>query len=258
VVVILYRPSDESLLWQVVSGKTVESTGSGWKVVVPHSQRLSRLSREDLLSVARREHEEEVDLGRIRTEVQQPLVVIARSGSRVVVEAVEWVNKTSGRTDLRLLRVDPDGAEATLDWWTNLLGSASVPEAVQRLFPWSEPRIDESYYESCDAARFDEEEGIWDSEEQRQVHFESFSEWARRHLPDGLRPYSEDGEVARWRIVLHVNPISLAHDLASTLPIDHPDRLEWFAALKEAEMNHQAESALYGLAQRLVGRYLGS
>lgn len=44
VVVVLYDPSDETILWEAVTPETAQSTGNGWKLVVPRAQRLDASS----------------------------------------------------------------------------------------------------------------------------------------------------------------------------------------------------------------------
>ena len=37
----------------------------------------------------------------------------------------------------------------------------------------------------------------------------SFDEW-REHLPSGLRPLYDDGEVAKWRLAIELGPVGEA------------------------------------------------
>ena len=39
------------------------------------------------------------------------------------------------------------------------------------------------------------------------LHSVEFDEWRRDHIPEGLRPYTEDGEVAHWRLEARLGPI---------------------------------------------------
>ena len=255
VVLVIHRPSDGLLLWEVINDATVERTDGGWKLVVPLSQELTQQSKDRLLEIAQGAVG---GLEVIRTEMQEPLLTMSRSGTSVILEVIEWVNKTSGRTDFRVLRVTSDGVEEELDRWMNFLGGRPVAEAIGHLFPWSTPLVDDTYYDAYDEARFDEEEGIWDSEDGRMVHFETFGEWAARNLPAGPRPYVEDGEIARWRIVLDPDPIMWASEIVGSLAPTHADRIAWETAIQQAEMTHQAEPALRRLAERIVDEHARS
>jgi Domain of unknown function (DUF4365) len=100
VIVALYDPGDQTILWQAVTTETAQSTGKGWKLIVPRAQRLDASSApvlQDLvegdaytlqLNVLR------ADLGWMR---------LLRDGGRVLVEVEEWVNKSSGRGSITLV-----------------------------------------------------------------------------------------------------------------------------------------------------------
>ena len=48
VVVVLYDPDDQRILWQAVTPETAQSTGEGWKLVIPRAQRLDASSADAL------------------------------------------------------------------------------------------------------------------------------------------------------------------------------------------------------------------
>jgi Domain of unknown function (DUF4365) len=236
VVVILYEPQVEKAYWQVITDETVEITGVGWKTVVPRNQEYDSAARDPLIDIANRRFE---ILEKTRRAAQQRLIdrafEYALGEGRLLLEVRQWVNKSSGRGDIRVISEEPDGTEKTVqDWGTILFGSHDYRELLPRLFPWADLSNDENFY-------------IGDEEEA--------AAWPIGAADSDLRPYSEDGEIAYWRLELRPNAITLAHRLVTTLPEGDPMRQRWFELLEQAEMSHQAESLLKTEAESVIGRF---
>jgi uncharacterized protein DUF4365 len=100
VVVLLYDPSDQTILWQAVTPETTQSTGKGWKLIVPRAQRLDASSAPALQELVEddpytlRLNALRADLGWMR---------LLRGGGQVRIEVEDWVNKTSGRGSITLV-----------------------------------------------------------------------------------------------------------------------------------------------------------
>ena len=237
VVVILYEPQGPKAYWQVITDETVELTGVGWKTVVPKNQEFNESARDPLIDLANRRFEV---LERARRTAQQDLIdrafEYAFSDSRLLLEVREWLNKASGRGDIRVISEESDGTEKIVqDWETVYFGSHDYGELLPRLFPWADLSIDENH-------------NVGDEEEiaARGVTGTAGSE---------LWPYNDDGELAYWRLELRPNAITLAHRLVSTLPEGDPMRQRWFERLEQAEMSHQAENSLKAEAESIVSRF---
>ena len=72
--------------------------------------------------------------------------------------------------------------------------------------------IDEPFYKGYDEDNYREECGVWDAEQGEYIIFtESFSEWASRSIPKGIRPYKLDGTVACWRLEFTLNELGKAY-----------------------------------------------
>jgi hypothetical protein len=212
VLVILYDPQGQKAYWQVITDETKEITGVGWKTVVPRNQEYNGAARDSLINIANRRFE---ILEKTRRTAQQPLIDRAFEyvfgDGRLLLEVREWVNKSSGRGDIRVISEEPDGTEKIVqDWETIYFGSHDYRELLPRLFPWADLSNDENYY-------------IGDEEEA--------AAWPIGAADSAFRPYSEDGEIAYWRLELRPNAITLAHRLVSTLPEGDPKRQRWFELL---------------------------
>jgi hypothetical protein len=206
VIVVLYDPGAETAYWQAVTPDTTTSTGEGWKLVVPRDRVLDSSAADALAELA------EGDpyllwLNQLRAD--RSWMETLRSGGEVFVGVDEWVNKTSGRGELRLIGVGPDEQEEVTRVRDIYLGLTSYEDVLPRLFPWATLGVDEEVYDEHEEDAWDLEEGALDSETGSYItHGESFTEWRESTGRTGLRPYEiEAGEVAHWRLRLELNEL---------------------------------------------------
>jgi hypothetical protein len=207
VVLVLVDPRDETIIWTSVDATKVVRSMSGWKIHVSRAQRLDKSAIAPLERLAEADAYE-LALRKLRSELTW-MRHLARGG-RVLLEADEWVNKTSGRGEVRLLAEAASGeVEKTVEWLV-LAPWQSYETVLPKLFPWASVSVDEWTYESADEDAWALECGIWDSENKEYVgHTVTFAEWrSRQH--DGLRPYMENGEIAYWRLELELNHLGRA------------------------------------------------
>ena len=207
VVLVLVDPRDNTIIWTHVDEDSITRTERGWKIVVPRSQTLDAGAREPLERLAEGDPYE-LALRRLRSELTW-MQHLARGG-RVLLEAEEWVNKTSGRGDIRLIAEAPSGeTEHTVEWYV-FAPWQSYESVLPQLFPWADMSVDETTYEWAEEDAWTADCGIWDKEDQMYHYTMSFSEWRNARAAEGLRPYEENGEIARWRLELELNELGHA------------------------------------------------
>ncbi len=150
----------------------------------------------------------ESGLGRLRADLTW-MQVLDQGGS-VVLEADEWVNKTSGQRRPSPHREPRRRRRADRGPVHRLLRPAPLCGSAARLFPWADLHLDENAIDDADEDLWMTETGIWDSEEDRYIgNSEDFAEWRASRFPPGeLRPYSGWlDEVAHWRLTLTLNDL---------------------------------------------------
>lgn len=207
VIVVLYNPSTMACYWQAVSASTVTSTGKGWKLTVPRSQMVDTDSEEALRQLAQTGDPYVSRLAIIRADLD--LIHAAAEGQRVLVEVEEWVNKLSGRGSVRIIVDGPAGPQVmrSLDF---IAPGWSYAELLPSLFPWADLSLDDETYDQADQESWDARTGVWDPEEGRMIfHSMAFDDFAV-DIPTGLRPYTDNGEVAFWRLEARVGKIGQA------------------------------------------------
>ncbi len=187
VVVVLYRPETKLCHWQLVSRQTlVETSKGGWKLLVPESQVLDADARAALREAA----EGDPYVLRIRElQLARPWMELLASGTRLVIDIEEWINKSSGRGSITLGVDHEDGEDPELlASWGVLLGRASYAEVVPRMFAWADVTHHDETYDWADYQDIPAEYGSHD-----------------------LRPYTnEAGEVDYWRLELTLNDVGKA------------------------------------------------
>jgi len=209
VAVVLYHPETMRCHWQLVNKQTLTATSTGgWKLLVPEAQVLDARAADALREAA----EGDPYALRIRQlQLAKPWIELLASGKRLVVDIEEWINKTSGRGSISLGVDNGDGEKPEeLARWGVLLGFASYAEVVPRLFAWADVHVHEETYEVPEYDQYEAECVTYDNEGDCFVS-ESFEEWRRGRLTQGLRPYANGaGEVDFWRLELTLNELGRA------------------------------------------------
>jgi len=208
VTVVLVDTVAERCHWQFVNRETlVETSTGGWKVLVPEAHVLDETARRPLREAAAGDPY----VLRIRElQLAKPWMEMLASGTRIVADIEEWINKTSGRGSITLGIDHEDGKNPEpLASWSVFLGFASYAEVVPTLFRWADVRVHEETYDEADREQFEEECVIYD--EGDRFEMVGFRDWVAEQGQRGLRPYANSfGEVDYWRLELTLNGLGKA------------------------------------------------
>lgn len=207
VVVVLYDPPENTAYWQAVNEHTVV-TGKrgGKKLLIPKAQELGRNSRSALAKAATGKPYE-LRIRELRLSL--PWMRLLEGGRRILLEADEWVNKTSGRGEIQIVSVDEANEDRVeLGNWSIMVGLRPYEHVLPSLVPWADVTLHEETYDEADYEAWEAECVHYDREGDRIVS-ESYEEWTLgRSGADGLRPYANSaGEVDRWRLELTLNDL---------------------------------------------------
>lgn len=207
VIVVLYDPSTGTCYWQAVLPSTVTSTTKGWKMTVPRSQMIDKDSEAALRQLAGSGDPYATRLAVLRADLD--LINAAAEGQRLLVEVEEWINKLSGRGSVQITMDDTAGPKVMRS--LNFIAPGwSYEELLPSVLPWADLSLDNETYDQHDREQWDLETGAWDSEEGRYIlHSVDFEDWAA-DIPSGLRPYTDNGEVARWRLEARLGKVGRA------------------------------------------------
>ena len=207
VVVIICDPETKSAYWQTVNEHTVV-TGKrgGKKLLIPKEQELSQRSKYELERAA---EGKPYELRVRKLRLSLPWMKLLQGGRRILLEADEWVNKTSGRGDIQIVSVDEANEDRVeLGGWFIMVGLRPYEDVLPSLFPWADAILHEETYYEADHEAWEAECVYYDREGDRFVS-ESFEDWMVGREGDGrLRPYSNSiNEVDHWRLELVLNEL---------------------------------------------------
>lgn len=213
VVVVLYDEIDDKAYWQQVTAGILESTPTKYKVLVPRSQELGPDSARALQEIAAGDPYT-VRIRRLRLSL--PWMDLLRSGRRILLEADEWINKSSGRGDITIVSVDEANEDRQqLGTWSIIAPGRLYEDALPALVPWADVVVHEETYDIEDYDAWESECLYYDNEGDAIVS-ESFEDWSARRRQHGLRPYSNSaGEVDHWRLELKLNELGDAFALVN-------------------------------------------
>lgn len=208
VVIVLYNKVTELCHWQLINRTTLEATSTGgWKVLVPEAHVLDAGAVQPLREAAEGDPYEL----RIRElRLAKPWMEMLQSGTRLVVDFAEWINKSSGRGSISIGIDHEDGEDPEpLVNWHLAVGPWSYKEAVPKLFAWADADVHAETYDQYEYDDYEAECSIWD--EGDQFFTEEFGAWRATREAMGLRPYNNAaGEVDYYRLELTLNELGKA------------------------------------------------
>lgn len=199
VILVAHLPDTGQTLWAAVNEETVKRTNRGWKITIPKENVFGSASKEE---IARFFDGTPAQQRLRKLAIDEPLMRHIKNGGKVTLELEEWINKSLGRTPVRVFLQNEDGNETlSQDYFTYYVGYG-IKELAEALFPWSTVSVDEEFYEQhsefeeTDMDRLrratDEDNGIFDD------------------LTDSydVHPYREMmGEVEYYRLKLELNDL---------------------------------------------------
>jgi Domain of unknown function (DUF4365) len=185
VVVIFWHESTDELFMVEASPRTLERTaGKGWRLAVTKSDKLdnSRLTWLEALSDGN-----PYDLRIRELRLLLPLMHKIESGTRVVVQADEWINKSLNKRHLSIVEVADDETKTVLAEWAAFTGPGGYEAVFEAMFRWADLRMDPD------------------------VAWEAADYWGTEPEDDAPRPYANyAGEVDKWSLELTLGDLARA------------------------------------------------
>lgn len=147
VVLVLYNPDTDVAYWIAITDDVVESTGKGWKTVVPHEQTLTSDWEEELAALA------DVPLATQRLRqlsIHKGLMTLIEEGGSIGISATVWTNKLVPRMTLHLQFTDATGAKTNdVEWAVHWPGGWPSGFLEER-FPWADVTVSVDGHEDED------------------------------------------------------------------------------------------------------------
>lgn len=198
VLLIAHLPESGQTFWVHINEAGVTRTKKGWKVEVPKKNLFGKKAH-DLLSNL---FEGPPGLQRLRKlSIDEPLMRHIANGGKVSLELEDWINKSLGRSPVRVFIHDEDGNETLSQDWAVTYTGYGIKELAEALFPWSSASVDTEFYE----INADNDED-WSDSLSRAIDEDNGINWEPQS--DAIYPYSESsGEVEYYRLELKLNEL---------------------------------------------------
>lgn len=201
-IIVLFNPDDGMCLWQELTPKTIEQTKKGYYVKAPMNQVfLDEQSNKRLLSYTNLpQHIQNYNF----LLSQKKFMEIIQNGGEVKLHSTEWVNKSSGKGDTKLIVNDgQETKEYTYPYW---FPYTDYTDVFPRLFPWADFSIDEEFFEDSDYELWEQYHCHYDKEmDEWLVVGDTFEEFRQKLNP--MRFIDHAGEVAEYMFVLSLNEL---------------------------------------------------
>lgn len=208
-IVVLYNPEDGTCIWQKLTTETIERTkdgqGKGFFVKVPLNQVfLNKSSKNTLLSYSNLpQHVQNYNF----LLSQKKFMEIIQNGGEVKLYSNEWVNKSSGRGETKL--IVNDGNETKEYLYPYWFPFTPYTEVFPKLFPWAHFSVDEEFFEENDMELWKDLHCYYDKEEDEwEVVGDTFEDFRKKLAP--MRFIDHAGEVAEYMLVLSLNELGNA------------------------------------------------
>ena len=205
-IVILYNPDDNMCIWQELTTETIKRTkdgsGKGFYVKVPINQSfLDELSNEKLLAYTNLpQHIQNYNF----LLSQKKFMEIIQNGGEVKLHSTEWIHKSSGKGDTKLIVNDgQETKEYAYPYWFPFTPYTDV---FPQLFPWADFSVDEEFIEESDSELWQQLHCWYDSEmDDWIVVGDTFEQFRQKLHP--MRYVDYAGEVAEYMLVLSLNEL---------------------------------------------------
>lgn len=188
VILVAHLPESGQTMWALIDETTVRRTGKKWKIAIKKSNMLGQETLDALEKVS----EGTPGQQRLRQlSIDEPLMRHIEKGGKVSVELEDWVNKSLGRTPVRVFVHDEDGNETLSQDWFLYYTGYGMKGLAEALFPWATASVDADFYDE----QGDPDEG------------DNGLAWPDQ-ASDAIYPYTEaGGEIDYYRLVLTLNDL---------------------------------------------------
>jgi len=199
VILIGHLPDTGTSYWVEINETTAQRTSKHWKVELPKNQIFDSTSK---VAVAKLFNGTPIQQKFRQLTIDLPLMTHIQNNGKVCVELEEWINKSLGRTPIKVIIQHDDGSEDIEQEWFQLYTGLAILDLIHRLFPWASVSVDEDFYEMHDELLDSSEYGDgYPDDEYTPVD-------PRPEPEEYVYPYTNAaGEVDYYRLQLHLNEL---------------------------------------------------
>lgn len=203
IVLVDINESKRECYWQKIEKNLIITTEKGWKIDIPKKNILKDTAG-DIHRMLESQSESEKRFNALLFAVEW--MRTTNDYGELILEVQEWVNKTSGKGDFKLLVTEETGDERVISertYWG--FGTRDYSLVIRDMFPWANINIDQNFYDY-----------VMDREWHEQYE-SSIEELSKSLLLQGKPAYRRDsriypyencaGEIDKYRLILTLNDL---------------------------------------------------
>jgi hypothetical protein len=204
VIIVLYNPENETMLWFPVQRETIINTGKNYKIEIPQTCILNEKTFSALKKVFK--------LNYIQNRITKLILdyswmKIINTGEIVYAKFENWKNKSLTRTPVKIYCNSKDGYK---EFYIPYIYAPDyhVFEEIKKIIPWAEFEMDVDSYLKEKEEEYDDLCTYYDNEDRITYHTEKFANFCKE--PEGIVPIKEDWEIDVYSVVLKLNELGKA------------------------------------------------
>jgi len=218
VIVVLYSPSDDILIWAPVHEDTIIKTKVNYKLELAKKAVLDKDSYLALKNIFKLNYQEN---RLMKLLLDYPWIKMIKEGEIVYAEFEDWINKSLTRTSIKIYCHSKIGYKE-IYIPQHYTPGYSLFSAVTKLIPWADFEMDIDGYREEKEEEYELECSRYDKEDDMTYYTKSFEDYYEE--PDGIVPIreGEGGEINIYRVILKLNDIGESFLIIAKYLYDDP------------------------------------
>jgi hypothetical protein len=205
VIIVLYNPNDDVMIWTPVHEMTLIKTKKDYKIEIPKDNILDLNTYSILKKIFKLNY---IQNRMTKLILDYPWMKMIKDGEVVYLKFEDWVNKTLNRTSLKIFCNSKKGFKKLFIPQIYTPGY-SLFSGIQKLIPWADFEMDlDSYHEARKEDYENECLYCYDKESDQAYYTKQFEEYYEE--PDDIVPIREGMEVDEYCVILKLNELGEA------------------------------------------------
>jgi len=216
VIVILYNPTDEMLLWAPIHRDTIIKARKNYKIEIPKKAILNKDSYLALKNVFKLNYQEN---RMMKLLLDYPWMKMIKEGEVVYAEFEDWINKSLTRTSIKIYCNSKNGYK---EFYIpqHFTPGYSLFGAILKFIPWADFEMDLDGYREQKEEEYEYLCSRYDKEDDITYYTESFEDFYEE--PENIVPIEEGDEINIYRVVLKLNDLGKAFLIIAKYLYDEP------------------------------------
>jgi hypothetical protein len=201
VIVVLYNPQDDKMVWIPIHNHTIKKTRKNYKIEIPKENILDENTYSALKNVFKLDY---VHNRMTKLILDCSWMKMIKNGATVYAEFEEWKNKSLTRTSIKIY-CDGENGYKKLYIPCQYTPGYNVFQAIKKILPWANLEMDIDSYLQSKEEEYENECSYYDKEGDQIYYTQSFEDFYEE--PEDIVPIREDSEIDVYSVILGLNEL---------------------------------------------------